>query len=71
MSLTAKQQERCNQLSRLDMAYDGQSYYGKTEINRDFNVHFTEILCDTDVEWSKKILKIKQELRKRKRNISV
>ena len=71
MSLTPQDTLRINQLTRLGMQFDGQHYFGTCEHSRDFNVHFTEVLCDTKQQWSKKILKLKQELRKRKRNTSV
>ena len=50
-------QERLDQLNKLDMKYifDDQTYVGKNKNNKDFNVHMTEIQCDDDNEWDKKI----------------
>jgi len=62
-------QERCDQLFKeLDMKFNFnyESYVGKTLLNEDFNVHTTEVQCDSDEEWDTKINSLKQELQKRK-----
>lgn len=64
--MTEAQKKRCSQLAELDMVFNGQEYVGKSEINEDFNVHWTEIICDTDDQWNGKVDKLKTELEKRR-----
>lgn len=62
---------RCDLLiNELEMTYSGfeQTYIGKTDLNKDFNIHWTEITCDSEEEWTEKINKLKQELNNRKQN---
>lgn len=67
-----KTKKRCDELVSLDMKFsfqDGGTYIGTSELNSDFNVHHTEITCDTDEEWDKKIEGLKKELKRRKDGI--
>ncbi len=41
-------EERIKELMSLNMSFDGAAYTGNLDINKDFNVHSTEILCDTN-----------------------
>lgn len=61
-----KQMKRCDELFELEMMFNGDSYIGKQSYNKDFNVHHTEIMCDSDEEWNKKISDLKTELQRRK-----
>ncbi len=59
--------DRSNQLwKELDMKFNGISYIGTSDVNKDFNVHWTEITCDSNDEWNKKINKLKKEYNLRK-----
>jgi len=60
---------RCKALSDLDMAYNmiDNSFIGNASDNRDFNVHYTEITCDSEEEWNIKITKLRTELDKRRK----
>lgn len=50
----------------LEMQFKGDSFYGKFQYNKDFNVHVTELTCSSDEEWEKIITGLKQELARRK-----
>jgi len=58
--------ERYDDCFKLEMTFDGQSFYGMHEYNRDFNIHWTEIGCDDDDTWKYKIDKLTAELERRK-----
>jgi len=62
--------KRLDQLSKLDMKFNFKenSYYGYKENNSDFNVHMTEIQCDDEQEWDKKIEGLEKEYERRKHN---
>lgn len=62
----SKVNERCDQLFALDMMFNGDSYVGTKEWNKDFNIHHTEISFDTDSEWDRKIERLKNEHQRRK-----
>ena len=64
--MTDKAKKRCDQLFKLNMMFNGSSYIGFKEYNKDFNVHHTEIMIDTDDVWDTKIEKLSAELDKRK-----
>ena len=49
-----------------EMQFDGGSFLGYNDYNRDFNVSNIELICSTDEEWEKIITKLRQELKKRK-----
>ncbi len=59
--MTDEQKERCDQLFNLGLAFNGSEY-----AKDDFNVHNTEILCDSKEVWDKKIAKIAVEIKRRK-----
>jgi hypothetical protein len=58
--------KRCDQIIKLNMRFNGESYIGKEDYNKDFNIHHTEITCDTDDMWNTKISKMTIELNKRR-----
>ncbi len=58
--LNEKTKKRCDQLCKLGLIFNGQEY-----IKDDFNVHWTEITCDTDEEFNKKIASIEKEMERR------
>jgi hypothetical protein len=60
-----KTEERSDRLHGLGMKFNGSEFF-----KEDFNVHWTEISCDTDEEFDAKIEKIKAEMRRRKRSKS-
>lgn len=64
---------RCTELFKeLDMKFNGTSYVGtKENNNEDFNVHYTEIQCDSPHEWEVKMHKMKKEYTKRKENVQI
>ena len=51
------------------MKINGESNKGTTDLNKDFNVHHTEIQFDTDEEWFKKIDNLKKELNIREKKL--
>ena len=60
MSLDEKAKARCDQLFKLGLMFNGQEY-----CKDDFNVHWTEITCDSDEEFKKKLSFIKEEMKRR------
>lgn len=54
--------KRTNECFALEMRFDGQTFIGAKDYNRDFNIHHTELTCDTDEEWQVKIHKMGAEL---------
>lgn len=65
--METKTEKRIEELIPLDMILIGSEYTGKTDLNRDFNVHWVEVTCDPDEVWNPKIEKMKAELEKRKK----
>lgn len=61
-----KVKSRSDKLFALEMKFNGESYVGKHKYNEDFNVHWTEITCNTDTEFEAIIVKLENELKKRK-----
>lgn len=59
---------RSDELAAMGLKYNfhENSYFGSTKKTADINVHYTEILYDSDEEWDIKINKIEQELERRK-----
>ena len=49
----------------MGLRFNGDSYVGTEENNRDFNFHHTEMLCDSDDEWNLKIEELKSEVERR------
>jgi len=60
--------ERCKQLRELGMIFNGESYVGAGHFS-DFNVHHTEVSCDTDEQWDAKIEALKQERANREQTL--
>lgn len=59
--------ERIHQLFDLGfMKYDGEQFIGNSENISDFNIHNTEITCDTYEEFNEKIELLKKEYEKRR-----
>lgn len=58
--------QRYDDCFELEMTFNGESFNGTQEYNRDFNVHWTEIKCDDDLTWKQKIAYMRNELDKRK-----
>lgn len=63
--MTEQQKKRCDLLYSLHMTFNGKEYIGSSKFNSDFNVHWTEITCDTDEEFKNKIDKLEKTLYKR------
>jgi hypothetical protein len=61
-----KNNKRFADLYALGMKFNGDSFIGSESNNRDFNVHSTEITCDSDEEWNAKVSGMKAELERRK-----
>ncbi len=61
MDLDTRREDRVAQLSKLGLRYNGEEF-----IQDDINVHHTEIICDTEEQWNKKITKIEKEINRRK-----
>jgi len=53
--------KRCDQLFALGLKYNGVDY-----VLDDFNVHWTEITCETEKSWNKIIDNIQTEMERRK-----
>jgi hypothetical protein len=60
-----KNNKRFADLHALGLKFNGDSFIGTEDGNRDFNVHSTEITCDSDEEWDDKVSKMKAELERR------
>jgi len=60
MTLNEQTKKRCNQLFKLGLMFNGESY-----VKEDFNVHWTEINCDTDEQFNKKLADIEEEMKRR------
>lgn len=56
-----KTRERTRILSDLGLIFNGEEF-----VKEDINVHWTEITCDSNSEFSNKIEKIKGEIERRK-----
>lgn len=62
MPLKEQTTKRCDQLFALGLQFNGQEY-----CKDDFNVHWTEITCDTDEEFEKKLVSIKAKMKHREK----
>jgi hypothetical protein len=62
-----KQNKRFADLRILGMKFNGDSFIGTEDDNKDFNMHTTEITCDSDEEWNEKIAKMTAELERRRK----
>ena len=58
--------DRYDDCFALEMTFDGESFYGTQEYNKDFNIHWTEVSTDDDRTWKQKIAWMRNELDKRK-----
>jgi len=63
--IAEKRNKRCRQLFDLNMVFDGQSYIGNHDMNRDFNVHWVEISTMEDEQWDEMINKLSCEFNDR------
>lgn len=52
--------QRIDKLFELGLKYNGSEY-----VDGDFNVHWTEITCDTNKEFAEKLKSIKEEKERR------
>jgi len=50
----------------LEMTFNGESFFGMKEYNKDFNIHWSEATTDSDATWIQKIAYLQNELKKRK-----
>jgi len=62
--MTKETVKRINQLYALGFKFNGQDL-----IDSDFNVHWTELICDTDEEFNTKLEKIKKEKERRSKMV--
>ena len=58
--------ERYEDCFALEMTFNGDSFYGVKDYNRDFNIHWSEIRADSDETWKQKMAWMRNELDKRK-----
>jgi len=65
--------KRIKQLESLEMGVDleYQSFVGKKEYNRDFNVHIHELAYFTDEAWEETVRTLTEELKDRLKNVPV
>lgn len=61
-----KMMVRCDQLFKLGMKFNGDSYIGSEPDIKDFNVHHTEISFSDDVKWESIIYQLSTELNRRR-----
>lgn len=57
--------KRLDILFNMGLRFNGHSYVGTTEKNKDVNFHYVEIMCDDDETWNKKIKKVTEVLKTR------
>jgi len=62
--MTPKTKKRVDQLIEIGLIYNGQEF-----IKDDINVHWTELICESDESWDKLVFKIKAEMERRKDGI--
>jgi hypothetical protein len=60
MSLANIEEKRIKELFSIGLIYDGDHFYGSCPDTQDINIHWTEILCDSDDDWKQKLSKIKE-----------
>ena len=53
-------EERADELFTMGLRFNGDSYVGQDDI-ADFNVHWTEMSCDTDEQWKAKVDALRAE----------
>ena len=59
--------KRTKQCVELEMGFNADGFYGKSDYNKDFNIHSTDIVCKTDEEWDIMIAEMNAELLRRKK----
>lgn len=64
--MTENRTARYDDCFALEMTFNGQEFYGIKPYNKDFNIHWTEISCDSDETWKQKVAYMQNELVKRK-----
>lgn len=63
-------ESRCEELTELKMKPFDDGFVGANNLNADFNINSSEIICDTKVQWTRKLHKLKLELNIREENES-
>lgn len=63
----ARLEKRTKECISLEMRFNGETFVGFNDYNSDFNIHHSEMICDTDIEWWKKINGMQAELERRKK----
>jgi len=63
--LTKQEAQRAYDLTNLLMTFDGQGFVGKTTYNRDFNVHWTELITFSVEKWDELIKGLRKVLNER------
>jgi len=58
--------DRYDDCFALEMTFNGESFYGMHDYNKDFNIHWTEVATDSDQTWKQKMAWMQNELNKRK-----
>lgn len=58
--------DRYDDCFALEMTFNGESFYGSQEYNKDFNIHWTEVATDSEETWKQKLAWMRNELDKRK-----
>ena len=66
--MNKKIENRIKECINLEMYFNGESFIGKSNYNKDFNIHLTEINCNSDEKWNEIISDLTIELEKRKLN---
>jgi hypothetical protein len=64
--LTESRSNRYDDCFALEMTFNGDSFYGIRDYNKDFNIHWSEVASDSDETWKQKIAWMRNELDKRK-----
>lgn len=62
MDLQEQNKQRIKDLEGVQMSVSGDTFIGNSEINEDFNVHYTEFTTDTDTEWKDRMVGLRKEL---------
>jgi len=58
--------ERYDDCFALEMTFNGESFVGRFDYNKDFNIHWTEVATDDKRTWQQKLAWMRNELDKRK-----
>jgi len=65
MALSEENKRRVDLLFDLGMMFNGQSYVGNKDHNKDFNMHHTEFMFWEDDKFNETYNQMKEELEKR------